>query len=168
MGCSSLAAGMAGMAAADGHACLLVDLDEHGGGIDLLLGAERLTGWRWPRLAGAMGHLREDLWGRLPVVSGVRVLSMARGSDHRLPRPEAVAAVVPVEATAHATPPTTSSASPCILSPTPAAEDQTPVHDPADLPTQPSCGAHHPSAAPDHLTPMRTTGTPTKSRKTMR
>ena len=53
-----------------------------GGGIDLLLGAERVDGWRWPRLAGARGHLG-DLAGQLPTVDGVDVLAMARTGHPR-------------------------------------------------------------------------------------
>jgi secretion/DNA translocation related CpaE-like protein len=55
----------------------LVDADRYGGGIDLLVGAERVDGWRWPRLARASGHLG-DLGGQLPTVDGIDVLAMAR------------------------------------------------------------------------------------------
>jgi secretion/DNA translocation related CpaE-like protein len=57
---------------------MLIDADVRSGGLDLLLGAERTAGWRWPRLATARGHLG-DLTGQLPSVEGVDVLSMARG-----------------------------------------------------------------------------------------
>jgi secretion/DNA translocation related CpaE-like protein len=77
-GASTLAAALAVVAARQGQRCLLVDADPLGGGIDLLLGAERAAGWRWPRLIGARGHLG-TLAGQLPQVDGVEVLSMARG-----------------------------------------------------------------------------------------
>ncbi|MFT4110758.1 septum site-determining protein Ssd [Propionicimonas sp.] len=70
----------------------LVDADPTGGGIDLLLGAERTGGWRWPRLSGAEGQLG-DLRGYLPVVDGVSVVSMARGPSVDLAR-EPLAAIV--------------------------------------------------------------------------
>ena len=44
---------------------MLIDADPRSGGLDLLLGAERTAGWRWPRLATARGHLG-DLTGQLP------------------------------------------------------------------------------------------------------
>lgn len=76
-GASTLAAGLATVAAQRGQSCLLVDADPLGGGIDLLMGAEKAPGWRWPRLKGARGHLG-DLGGQLPQVDGVDVLSMSR------------------------------------------------------------------------------------------
>jgi secretion/DNA translocation related CpaE-like protein len=77
VGTSTTAAALALTAARDGTRTALVDLDELGGGVDLLLGAEQQEGWRWPRLAGARGFLG-DLHGQLPVVEGVDVLSVAR------------------------------------------------------------------------------------------
>jgi secretion/DNA translocation related CpaE-like protein len=59
---------------------MLVDADVRSGGLDLLLGAERTAGWRWPRLATARGHLG-DLTGQLPAVEGVDLLSMSRGES---------------------------------------------------------------------------------------
>ncbi len=78
VGASTLAAGLAVCAGRDGDRTLLIDADPRGGGIDLLLGAERFGGWRWPRLAGARGHLG-DLSAQLPLVDEVHVLAMARG-----------------------------------------------------------------------------------------
>ena len=59
---------------------MLIDADARSGGLDLLLGAERTAGWRWPRLATARGHLG-DLTEQLPSVEGVDLLSMARGES---------------------------------------------------------------------------------------
>ena len=77
VGTSTTAAALALVAARHGTRTALVDLDERGGGLDLLLGAEQHEGWRWPRLAGARGFLG-DLSGQLPVVEGVDLLAPAR------------------------------------------------------------------------------------------
>jgi secretion/DNA translocation related CpaE-like protein len=77
-GASTCAGALAFVSAQTPRRTLLVDADPAGGGLDLLLGAERVAGWRWPRLAGARGHLG-DFAGRLPRVEEVDVLSMARG-----------------------------------------------------------------------------------------
>ena len=79
-GASTCAAALAFVAARRGLRTLLVDCDPLGGGLDLLVGAERVPGWRWPRLSNAHGHLG-SLAGRLPSVDGVDVLAMARGSQ---------------------------------------------------------------------------------------
>ncbi len=93
VGASTLAAAMAQLSAATGSpGAALVDADPFGGGIDLLLGAERVPGWRWPRLRSAEGQLG-DLRSYLPVVDGVSVVSMARGDGTDLAR-EPLAAIV--------------------------------------------------------------------------
>jgi secretion/DNA translocation related CpaE-like protein len=93
VGASTLAAGLAFVAARSGRRSVLVDLDPGGGGIDLLVGAERLVGWRWPRLVAASGHVG-DLGDQLPAVDGVDLLSMGRGVEAVAPPPEAVRAVL--------------------------------------------------------------------------
>jgi len=80
VGASTLAAGLAFVAARASQRIMLIDADTRSGGLDLLLGAERTSGWRWPRLATARGHLG-DLTGQLPAVEGVDLLSMARGES---------------------------------------------------------------------------------------
>jgi secretion/DNA translocation related CpaE-like protein len=80
VGCSTLAAGLAIVAARTGRRTLLLDCDPLGGGIDLLVGAERIDGWRWPRLAFASGELG-DVAGQLPQIDGLDVLAMARSSS---------------------------------------------------------------------------------------
>lgn len=92
VGASTLAAALCWRAAHAGSSVALVDGDRLGGGIDLLVGAERVPGWRWPRLAGAEGVLG-DLREFLPMIDGVAVVSMARGNDLDLPR-EPLAAVL--------------------------------------------------------------------------
>ena len=79
VGASTLAAGLAFVAART-QRTMLIDADPRSGGLDLLLGAERTPGWRWPRLRNARGHLG-DLTGQLPSIDGVDVLSMARGES---------------------------------------------------------------------------------------
>lgn len=81
VGASTCAAGLAVVAAQFEFRTALVDTDPLGGGLDLLLGAERSAGWRWPRLVGARGHLG-DLSGQLPSVEGVDILSVGRGGDN--------------------------------------------------------------------------------------
>lgn len=88
VGASTLAAGVAIVGAQLGRRTALVDGDPLGGGLDLLLGAERSAGWRWPRLTGARGHLG-DLSGQLPYVDGVDLLSTGRGEDSALGPPGA-------------------------------------------------------------------------------
>lgn len=80
VGCSTVAAALAIVGARIGRRTLLLDCDPLGGGIDLLVGAERIDGWRWPRLTSASGELG-DLAGQLPQLDGVDVLSMARSSS---------------------------------------------------------------------------------------
>jgi secretion/DNA translocation related CpaE-like protein len=94
-GASTCAGALAFVSAQTSRRTLLVDADPTGGGLDLLLGAERVAGWRWPRLAGARGHLGA-FGDRLPRVEEVDVLSMARDTsagDHGL-GPLAVKAVM--------------------------------------------------------------------------
>ena len=83
VGASTLAAALAVVAARQGERSVLIDTDRRGGGIDLLVGAERVDGWRWPRLSRARGHLGE-LGEQLPCIDGVDVLSMDRGEDAEL------------------------------------------------------------------------------------
>jgi secretion/DNA translocation related CpaE-like protein len=64
-GASTSAAALAFVGAQRGLRTILVDADPIGGGIDLLVGAERVPGWRWPRLGTARGHLG-NLAGQLP------------------------------------------------------------------------------------------------------
>lgn len=73
---------------------LLVDFDPWGGGLDLLMGAERAEGLRWPALTGLRGRVAGDaLLAALPEVRGVHVLSSSREQPERVPE-EALLAVV--------------------------------------------------------------------------
>ncbi|MGY2127133.1 septum site-determining protein Ssd [Blastococcus sp. SYSU DS0617] len=90
-GASTVAAALA-VAAAPG--AVLVDTDGWGAGLDLLLGAERAEGLRWPELTGLRGRVSGDaLLACLPEVAGVHVLAAARSGHPGLPE-EAVRAVV--------------------------------------------------------------------------
>jgi secretion/DNA translocation related CpaE-like protein len=93
-GTSTLAAALAFAAARDGLRTLLVDADLAGGGIDILLGAEHLPGWRWSRFEAARGHLG-DIGTQLPHCDGVDVLAADRALRSGLAlRVEQVAAVL--------------------------------------------------------------------------
>lgn len=79
-GASVLAVGLAVAAGARGSA-LLVDLDPHGGGLDLTLGVESVDGLRWPDLRGTSGRVSAvSLAAVLPGAAGVSLLSVARAS----------------------------------------------------------------------------------------
>lgn len=90
-GASTLAAAVA-LAAAPGVA--LVDADPWGAGLDLLLGAERADGLRWPDLSGLRGRVAGDaLLAALPEVAGVSVVAASRDAPDHVPV-EALVAVV--------------------------------------------------------------------------
>jgi secretion/DNA translocation related CpaE-like protein len=90
-GASTVATALA-LAAAPG--VLLVDGDPWGGGLDLLLGAERADGLRWPDLTGLRGRVAGDaLLAALPEVHGVHVLAASREAPGPVPD-EALTAVI--------------------------------------------------------------------------
>lgn len=90
-GASTVATAVALAAAPD---VLLVDGDPWGGGLDLLLGAERADGLRWPDLAMLRGRVAGDaLLAALPEVRGVHVLASAREAPSAVSE-DALAAVV--------------------------------------------------------------------------
>lgn len=77
VGASTLAAALAQRCQLRQARPCLVDLDVCGGGIDLLLGAEKQTGWRWNDLLSVSGSVH-DIASSLPTPSGFPVLSMGR------------------------------------------------------------------------------------------
>jgi len=97
IGASTVAAGLAVSARRRGLTAALVDLDPVGGGVDLLLGAERTPGWRWPDLLGARGEVT-DVRRFLPQVDGLTVVSMGRpvrgGPASEVPSGESIKAVL--------------------------------------------------------------------------
>lgn len=95
-GASTVAAAVA-LAAAPG--VVLVDVDPWGAGLDLLLGAERSEGLRWPELAGLRGRVDgEALMAALPEVGGVHVLAASRSAPVPVPDDALTAAVDAVRA----------------------------------------------------------------------
>ncbi len=97
VGASTLAAGLALAATRRGRTAALVDLDPWGGGLDLLLGAERTPGWRWQDLLGARGEVT-DIRRFLPQVDGLTLVAMGRPRagepPAEPPSPESVRAVL--------------------------------------------------------------------------
>jgi secretion/DNA translocation related CpaE-like protein len=90
-GASTVATAVA-LAAAPG--VTLVDADPWGAGLDLLLGAERADGLRWPDLSGLRGRVAgEALLAALPDVGGVHVVAASRSSPEPVPT-DALTAVV--------------------------------------------------------------------------
>ncbi|URN17092.1 MULTISPECIES: septum site-determining protein Ssd [Streptomyces] len=93
-GASILACALAVGAARAGHRTMLVDGDPLGGGLDVLLGAEREEGLRWPDLADSRGRVAgAALEESLPSLHGLRVLSWDRG-DTAAVSPEAMRSVL--------------------------------------------------------------------------
>jgi secretion/DNA translocation related CpaE-like protein len=86
-GASTLSAALALAAGRGGAEALLVDADPWGGGLDLVLGAERAEGLRWPELRELRGSVAGDaLMAALPEVGGVCLLATSRAAP--LPVPE--------------------------------------------------------------------------------
>lgn len=89
-------AGASLFAAALAHSAadaLLIDLDPHGGGIDLVVGSEDTTGLRWPELAVQGGRLNwSAVREALPRHRGISVLSGVRRGYQ--PEPATVDAVI--------------------------------------------------------------------------
>ncbi|GAA4907587.1 septum site-determining protein Ssd [Streptomyces coeruleoprunus] len=93
-GASTLACALAVSAAHLGHRTMLVDADPLGGGLDVLLGAERADGLRWPDFAASQGRVAgAALEESLPSLRGLRVLSWDRGDAVVVP-PEAMRSVL--------------------------------------------------------------------------
>ena len=92
-GTSVFAAALAVTARGLERSSLLVDGDAYGGGIDLLVGAEDVTGLGWPDLAATSGRVgAASLRELLPVVDGVSLLSWTR--DEPVPVAAATAQTV--------------------------------------------------------------------------
>lgn len=85
VGASTLCASLAVMAAQNSMSVALVDCDPHGGGIDLLLGAENAAGWRWDKLRNAVGQIA-DITSMLPRAEGITMVSMERASPAPIPQ----------------------------------------------------------------------------------
>ncbi|AWB90999.1 septum site-determining protein Ssd [Aeromicrobium chenweiae] len=92
-GASTLVAALAVVAGRRGFRSLAFDGDPLGGGLELVLGAERAPGLRWHDFAMTRGRIDAgSLADVLPVHHGTATLSWAR--DERGPLPESLPAVV--------------------------------------------------------------------------
>ncbi|MFJ4848960.1 septum site-determining protein Ssd [Streptomyces sp. NPDC088733] len=93
-GASTLACALAVTAARTGRRTVLVDADPLGGGLDVLLGAERVAGLRWPDLAESRGRVNSGaLEESLPRAHALSVLSWDRGDTVVVP-PQAMRSVM--------------------------------------------------------------------------
>lgn len=93
-GASVLAVALALAQVRRGGRAVLIDGDPLGGGLDLVLGAEDLSGIRWPDLADTAGRLAGDaLCTALPRVAGVCLLTWDRGDPVQV-RARAMSAVL--------------------------------------------------------------------------
>jgi hypothetical protein len=89
-----LAVGVSIAAQRSGKKVLLIDGDIYGGGLDLILGAEGISGARWPELAHTSGRVSTDnLLPALPSSHQVALLSAARNA-WETPTPEAWESVI--------------------------------------------------------------------------
>lgn len=96
-GASVLSAGIAARATIAGESAFLVDCDALGGGLDLLLGAEREDGLRWPGLRVNSGRVSmTDLHEALPGYpgGGGRMPVLSCGRTGAGPTHDSIAAVV--------------------------------------------------------------------------
>ncbi len=93
-GASTLACALAVTAARAGSRTMLVDGDPLGGGLDILFGAERTGGLRWPDLADSRGRVNSGvLEESLPRLGALSVLSWDRGESVFIP-PQAMRSVL--------------------------------------------------------------------------
>lgn len=93
-GASTFAVNLAAIAITQGMRSVVIDLDQFGGGIDLILGAEEIMGTRWPDIDPGAGRIAEDtLSAALPKVNGVSFLSQSRAASGEVAI-EVIAAVV--------------------------------------------------------------------------
>ncbi len=94
IGASTLAVNLAITAARTGVRSLLIDADPWGGGLDLVLGAEDVTGARWSDLHNVAGQLPSGhLEAALPRVADISVLACSR-TESDLPPLETMSAVL--------------------------------------------------------------------------
>ncbi|MYS20873.1 helicase/secretion neighborhood CpaE-like protein [Streptomyces sp. DvalAA-14] len=93
-GASTLACALAITAARSGRRTMLIDGDPLGGGLDIMLGAERTRGLRWPDLADSRGRVNSGaLEESLPRLDALSVLSWDRGDSVLIP-PQAMRSVL--------------------------------------------------------------------------
>lgn len=84
-GASTFAVILAAAAVTQGMSSVVIDLDQFGGGIDLILGAEEISGTRWPDIDPGAGRIAaETLTAALPRINGVSFLSHSRTESGEL------------------------------------------------------------------------------------
>ncbi|WP_278314355.1 septum site-determining protein Ssd [Lolliginicoccus levis] len=85
----------AALALAHVHDSLVIDLDGHGCGIDLLLAAENDPGPRWHDIAAITGSIApEALWSALPSHGTTAFLAHQRGTEVTPPSPPALETIL--------------------------------------------------------------------------
>jgi len=99
VGASTLCVGLGILAQRRSMKVALVDCDDLGGGLDLILGAENTPGWRWDKLRNAAGQIA-DIGPMLPSPEGITLVSMERADPQPVPG-EALEAVVDCLARTH-------------------------------------------------------------------
>ncbi len=76
VGATTFGVALAAEAVRRGHSAVVVDADPHGPGVDLVLGAERVEGLRWPSLDATGGRVSPtSLAGAVPRRDGVATIS---------------------------------------------------------------------------------------------
>ena len=79
VGASTFAVNLATHAVTRGMSAVVIDLDQFGGGIDLVFGAEEIPGTRWSDIDPGSGRISADtLAAALPRANGVAFLSQSR------------------------------------------------------------------------------------------
>ena len=79
VGASTFAVNLATHAVTRGMSAVVIDLDQFGGGLDLVLGAEEIPGIRWCDIDPGSGRISADtLAAALPRANGVAFLSQSR------------------------------------------------------------------------------------------
>ena len=84
-GASTIASALAVHAKVNFRTVMLVDLDRQSAGLDIVCGAEDITGMRWDEIGNVPGKLRgEDILRAVPVHDGVHILSWERDAPNEV------------------------------------------------------------------------------------
>ena len=93
-GASTAAVNVGMRAVSRGTSAVVIDADSLGGGLDLILGAEEMSGTRWGSINPGEGRIAAStLASALPVSGGLAFLSHTRREPHQ-PQPDMLAAVI--------------------------------------------------------------------------
>lgn len=83
-GASTIASALAVHAKVNFRTVMLVDLDRQSAGLDIVCGAEDITGMRWDEIGNIPGKLRgDDILRAVPVHDGVHIMSWERDSPNQ-------------------------------------------------------------------------------------